>query len=145
MTTHQLWQKSDNYKWPLAFKRTYDNDEMLRFFSKLYMCCIWIFPMFVKNLVKIVQILRNLWRTIWVLQRPPTITVPPNPDTRLRSGIGCFAVGHMWITSFSGGKHVQYIHDISNCFYTLSGLLNYNRSCMIVCEINLLTTITNND
>ena len=58
--THR--QKSDNYKWPLAFKRKSDNDEMLRFFSKLYMCCIWTFPMFVKNLVKIVQILRKLWR-----------------------------------------------------------------------------------
>ena len=35
---------------------------MLRFFSKLHMCCIWTLPMFVKNLVKIVQILRTLWR-----------------------------------------------------------------------------------
>ena len=60
---HQpTWQKSDNYKWPLAFKRKNDNVEMLRFFSKLHMCCIWTFPMFVKKLVKIAQILRKLWR-----------------------------------------------------------------------------------
>ena len=112
------------------------------------------------NIKKAMAIFRIARRTIWVLQRPPTITVPPNPDIRLRSGIGCFAAGHMWITSFSGGKHVQYIHDISKCFYTLSwfaymvsdpddswssGLLNNSRSCMIVCEINLLSTITNND
>ena len=88
------------------------------------------------------------------------MTIPPNPDTRLRSGIWCFAVGsyvnHQF--NFSGGKHVQYIHDISKYFYTWfaymvsdpddswsSGLLNYNGSCMLVCEINLLSTITNND
>ena len=47
--------------------------------------------------------------------RPPTIAVPPNPDTRLQSAIPIphNVLGYVVLAIPHKGKYVQYIHDIS--------------------------------
>ena len=76
MTTHQLWQKSDNYKWPLAFKRKYDNDDrnasiFLKITYVLHRNISHVCEKFGKdrpNIKKAMAIFRIARRTIWVLQ-----------------------------------------------------------------------------